>query len=34
MVGVASLATRISVVIGAIPQGFGGLYQDRLCVAD
>src|ERR1700693_2576611 len=31
MVGAASLAAaRLSVVIGAISQGFGGVYQDRL----
>src|SRR5689334_3983726 len=35
MVGAASLvAARLSVVIGAISQGFGGVYQDRLPIAD
>src|SRR6201981_2598695 len=35
MVGVASLAAaRLSVVIGAISQGFGGVYQDRPSFAD
>jgi hypothetical protein len=35
MVGAASLAAaRFSVVIGAISQGFGGVYQDRLPFAD
>src|SRR5450432_3752049 len=35
MVGAASLAAAcLSVVIGAISQGFGGVYQDRLSFAD
>jgi hypothetical protein len=35
MVGAASLAAaRLSVVIGVISQGFGGVYQDRLPFAD
>ena len=35
MVGAASLAAaRLLVVIGAISQGFGGVYQDRLPFAD
>src|SRR5262249_28870438 len=35
MVGAASLAAaRRSVVIGAISQGFGGVYQDPLRAAD
>src|SRR5215468_354166 len=35
MVGAASLAAaRLSVVIGAISQGFGGVYQDRFPFAD
>src|ERR1700730_3280756 len=35
MVGAASLAAaRLSVVIGAIPQGFGGVYQDCVALAD
>jgi hypothetical protein len=33
MVGAASLATCLSVVIGAISQGFGAVYQDRRPVA-
>jgi hypothetical protein len=34
MVGAASLAAAcLSVVIGAISQGFGGVYQDRLSFA-
>src|SRR5216683_1740815 len=35
MVGAASLAAAcLSVVIGAISQGFGGVYQDRRSFAD
>jgi hypothetical protein len=35
MVGAASLAAaRLSVVIGAISQAFGGVYQDRSPFAD
>ena len=35
MVGAASLAAAcVSVVIGAISQGFGGVYQDRCRFAD
>ena len=35
MVGAASLAAaRVSVVIGAISQGFGGVYQDRCHFAE
>jgi hypothetical protein len=35
MVGAASLAVaRLSAVIGAISQGFGGVYQDRFPVVD
>ena len=35
MVGAARLAAaRLSVVIGAISQGFGGVYQDYLPFAD
>jgi hypothetical protein len=35
MVGAESLAAaRLSVVIGATSQGFGGVYQDRLPFAD
>jgi hypothetical protein len=33
MVGPASLAARLSVVIGAISQGFVAVYQDRRPVA-
>jgi hypothetical protein len=35
MVGAESLTTaRLPTVIGAISQGFGGAYQDRLPFAD
>src|SRR5579883_51482 len=35
MVGTVTLAAaRLSVVIGAISQGFGGVYQDRFSFAD